>query len=85
MTSDGVTKILERLANFLNKNEGNTLNEWLSIPLLSTIRADLEKLVAEDEKDRKELVKTMPPKIVSRKEGEQPPRPIPSEGKIEVK
>lgn len=47
--------ILEKIADFLNKNEGNKLNEWLAVPLISTIREDLNKIIASDAKKIKEL------------------------------
>lgn len=55
MTQQDARTILEKLADFLNKNDGNTLNEWLSIPLINTLKMDLEKIIVKDQKQLKEL------------------------------
>ena len=52
MTSEDATKVLEVVAGFLNENEGNKLNKWLAVPLINTVKSNLEEIIAKDEKSK---------------------------------
>lgn len=48
MITEDAKKILDRLASFFNDNEGNRINKWLAVPLINTIKADLQEILQRD-------------------------------------
>lgn len=59
MITEDAKKILDTLAAFFNENDGNKINRWLAVPLINTIKADLQEILQRDsyvppEEDEKE-------------------------------
>lgn len=48
MITEDAKKILDTLAAFFNENEGNRINRWLAIPLINTIKSDLQEILQRD-------------------------------------
>ena len=48
MITEDAKKILDTLAAFFNENEGNKINRWLAVPLINTIKADLQEILQRD-------------------------------------
>lgn len=48
MITEDAKKILDTLAAFFNENEGNRINRWLAIPLINTIKADIQEILQRD-------------------------------------
>lgn len=48
MITEDAKKILDTLAAFFNENEGNKINRWLAIPLINTIKIDLQEIIQRD-------------------------------------
>ena len=48
MIQEDAKKILETLATFFNENDGNRINRWLAIPLINTIKTDLQEILQRD-------------------------------------
>jgi hypothetical protein len=48
MITEDAKKILDTLAAFFNENEGNKINRWLAIPLINTIKVDLQEIIQRD-------------------------------------
>ena len=48
MINEDAKKILDTLASFFNENEGNRINRWLAVPLINTIKADLQEILQRD-------------------------------------
>lgn len=48
MIQEDAKKILDTLAAFMNENDGNRINRWLAVPLINTIKADLQEILQRD-------------------------------------
>jgi len=48
MITEDAKKILDTLAAFFNENEGNRINRWLAVPLINTIKADIQEILQRD-------------------------------------
>jgi len=48
MITEDAKKVLDTLASFFNENEGNKINRWLAVPLINTIKADLQEILQRD-------------------------------------
>jgi len=48
MITEDAKKILDTLAAFMNENDGNKINRWLAVPLINTIKADLQEILQRD-------------------------------------
>ena len=48
MITEDAKKILDTLAAFFNENEGNRINRWLAVPLINTIKTDIQEILQRD-------------------------------------
>jgi len=48
MIQEDMKKILDTLASFFQENDGNRINRWLAVPLINTVKADLQEILQRD-------------------------------------
>lgn len=48
MIQEDAKRVLDTLTAFFSENDGNKINRWLAIPLINTIKENLQEIIQRD-------------------------------------